>query len=813
MTDVAQQPRKAAPDQDQRDAAVRERGQNVLIDAGAGTGKTSILVDRLVEMVAPCNGARSVSISRVAAITFTRKAAGDLRLRIRERLLQELAGSAPGTKRDDQLRDALAGLDTAYVGTIHSFADRLLRLDPMEAQLSPSYEVAEDDAGLIRETFEVLIHAVETDNLHAELSGTEAVSRANEAAQTLLNALEAGLTAEDRETEWMVYYGLFGLVEGFIRARDLPPPETTPAAFDAAAFQAAAAEFVRLAAAIRAGSRGADWILRTADLLGKLRKYDDPVQISLLFGRQLDAAPRDVTKKNTFAGDNEAWQVWKRFTGRDDQPSLRDQLKEPVDRWLATQLVGLFPVVVALYEKVKARHHQLDQLDLLMKLRSLLANNKRLRSKYQKLFDHIFVDEFQDTDPLQAEIVLYLCEREAAADRWEDVILADGKVTLVGDPKQSIYRFRRADIAMYDRVRAVVMKRQCLETKLSANFRSLPGLIAWLNDRFDRVLGTSPSGQPFDPATGIVFQQRLLVGREGPTTAAVCVVPFDFGDGQKHSADAYRQLEGQVLSRYLRWLVESSNIEIADPVDGRRRRIQYGDIAVLAVTTWRLSLLFPWLDLEGIPYASRGGRLFLEDPPHRQFILGLRALADRTDGVAEAALLRPPFFAIDFTDLLQERASGKQAQAGDERVKRAAEAREMVRELRQRRFDQSPGRTARELLERTAFGRAVALGPNGTQRLTRLRELCLELERIAAQDGLDYDSVTARLREWIERPVELDPPHPVGTEALQVMTVHQAKGLEFPVVVVWDGKGQWRTRPDSFAWRVERDGRGLADGP
>ncbi|HEY3836480.1 MAG TPA: 3'-5' exonuclease, partial [Bryobacteraceae bacterium] len=348
-----------------------------------------------------------------------------------------------------------------------------------------------------------------------------------------------------------------------------------------------------------------------------------------------------------------------------------------------------------------------------------------------------------------------------------------------------------------------------LEVTLSANFRSVPPLIEWLNDRFTRVLGQPPDGRPFDPSTGRVFQQPLAPGREGAALPPVHVVPFDFGDGGKHSVDEYRELEGRVLARYLRWLVEVSDIRVVDPLDGRTRPVRYSDVAILAVSTWRLSLLFSQLDAEGIPYTSRGGTLFLEDPLHRQFLLGLRAIADRDDGVAEAALLRPPFFAVDIADLLNERAATK---AGtdlvDDSVSRARQARDLVRGLRQGRFDRPPGSTARDLLERTAFARSVALGANGTQRLARLRELCLVVEQIAADHGLDYDATSARLREWVERPIQLDPPHPVGTEAIQVTTVHQAKGLEFPVVAIWDGKGRWDTRPESGAWRMERDGRG-----
>ncbi|HEU5322421.1 MAG TPA: UvrD-helicase domain-containing protein, partial [Methylomirabilota bacterium] len=475
---------------------------------------------------------------------------------------------------------------------------------------------------------------------------------------------------------------------------------------------------------------------------------------------------------------------------------------------MATRLARLHPVVVALYEKVKARRQVLDQLDLLIKLRDLLAQNREVRRELQGLFDNIFVDEFQDTDPLQAEIVLFLCERGAAAARWDEVALRDGALTLVGDPKQSIYRFRRADVAMYDRVRQVVMRGAHLPIRLSANFRSAPSLIPWLNDRFERILGASPDGRPFDARSGVVFHQPLAPGREGPRTTPVHVLACDFPDARKHTVEEYRALEGEALARYLRWLVEASDTHVADPLTRQPRRVQYGDIAVLAVSTWNLPLLFEHLDTEAVPYASRGGRLFLADPLSRQLLLGLRALADRDDGVAEAALLRPPFFAVGLGDLLRERAFSAGRVPEDEAVRRVREAKALIGELRRRRLDRPPGATARDLLDRTAFARTVALGPNGAQRLARLRELCLVLEQTAAAEALDYDGATARLREWVTDPVQLDPPHPIGTGAVQVLTVHQAKGLEVPVVVLWDGRAEWDPHLPVEPWRMERDGRG-----
>jgi ATP-dependent helicase/nuclease subunit A len=792
------------PDQPQRDAAVAERARNVVIDAGAGTGKTTILVDRLVEIVAPRDDAPPVSIARIAAITFTRKAAGELKLRIRERFLRELTEAAAGSPREGALREALAGLDTAYVGTIHSFADRLLRLRPVEAELSPSYDVVDDESELVHETFAVLMQAVEGGTLGAELLGAAAAARAEEATRTLLDALAAGIEADSKEQEWGTRYGLDALVQGFVQNRDVPPPDAPAVGLDLRPFREAADEFVGLARGVAGTAPGAMWIARTAALLRRLRAVDDPVRLYRELRRQLDRAPRDrVTKKDTFGGDAVAWKVWKSWIGDDGDRdgSLRDDLMAPLRRWVATRLVRLFPVVVELYERVKARQRQLDQLDLLVKLRDLLARDREARAEFQAMFDHLFVDEFQDTDPLQAEIVLFLCERKPRAATWAEVALAPGRLTIVGDPKQSIYRFRRADVAMYDRVRALVLASGAFEVELSANFRSVPPLIAWFNDRFDRILGRDPRRR-FDPAAGRVFNQPLQPWRSGDAAPAVQMLPFDFGDGDKHNVDQYRELESQVLARYLRWLVEHSGAQVVDPLDRQPRPVRYGDVAVLAISTWRLPMLFPALDAAGVSYASRGGTMFLADPLHRQFLLGLRAVADRDDGVAEAALLRPPFFAVDLADLAIE------ASEVAEPHERVQAARELVRELRRRRHDRSPGATARDLLELTGFGRTVALGPNGAQRLTRLREVCLVVEQLAAAEGLDYDAATARLRQWVDQPVQLDPPHPVLSEAVQILTVHQAKGLEFPVVVLWDGRGQWNARLQNAPWRMERDRRG-----
>jgi len=791
-------PQRPAPDQEHRDGAIHAHGVNVLVDAGAGTGKTTLLVGRLVEMVAPSDdSSKATPLERIAAVTFTRKAAGELKLRVREKLLSELARK-PSPLRRDRLSLALAAADTAFIGTIHGFSDRLLRRRPVEARLSPSYEILEDPSELTHEAFEILLQASEAGRLADELAGTNCPpERAAEAQEHIRAALAAELRTETREGLWHDRHGLDALFEGFILHRDVPPRDAKPPPFQAARAGQAIQEFLALAGQSRGVNPGSRWIGRVADRLSRLAGETDPVVLFREVGAALAYRPGKLRKGVEFEGDPAGWEALKAWDGKKDEPGLEALVTGPLRRWMATRLVRTFPAVVAMYEKVKARHRAVDQVDLLLCLRDLLRSNREVRRDMQSLFDHVFVDEFQDTDPLQAEIVLYLCEDGAVAEHWGDVRLAAGKLTLVGDPKQSIYRFRRADISVYDAVRAIVVKGKHLAVPLTANFRSQPALIAHVNERFDEILGRAEPGKPdFDPEAGTVVNRRLDAGREGVRKGCVVVLPFST---EANRAEPDRLREAEVLATWIRTAVSGE--------------FRHGDIAILAHVTSNVGMLTDELDRLGVPWTARGASLFLEDPLHRQFLLALRALADSSDGIAAAALFREPFFALDLDDLVRARAAG--SGPGDEGIDRARAAQALVQDLRRRRLDRPPGETARDLLERTGLGRAVAFGPNALQRLGRLRELCFELERVAAGDGLDFDGATARLRDWAIDPVGLDPPRPVGGEAVQILSIHQAKGLEFPVVAWWDahakleppkGRTHWFVERTGTAWALEIDG-------
>ncbi len=795
-----------------REAIVAERARNVAVVAGAGTGKTKTIIDRAVELLAPHRaGVEPISIKRLAALTFTRRAAGELRFRIREQLLRELErASRTADQRTGRLRDALSNLDAAFIGTIHGFADRLLRLRPVEAKLSPAYALVEDTAELVRETFARLRRAAEAGNLRAALGEQAAALPAeliDEAAETLRAAARAGLQMQRAEGAWGPLPSVEAVLASMIDTRDVPLalPEVPNAGTYIA--HAAADRLGQMVRSMRGQAPGHRRLRRIGRALHRLHEMSDPNDGAEAFRIVQEAWRGRPLYKRDFENDSTGWSIYGAIRPENTKPgSLAEQLRGP-HRWLAARLVRLFPVLRCMYERVKDEHEVVDYLDLLVKLRDVLRDDPDARRFYQGLFDHIFVDEFQDTDPLQCEIVFFLCEDGASAERWDQARLQPGKLTIVGDPKQSIYRFRRADIVMYDRAAERLRHGGAFEQRLETNFRSRPELIGFYNAQLRRLLGHDPD-KPVDASTGRASYEDLAPD-PNLARAGVCVhaLPYAGAGGEALLAGNGRAVEAQVSARYVRWLLASGR-QVRDPDTREERPLRPNDIAVLACVTTNLRLLLEQFDRLGLEYSARGGTLFLAHPAARQYLLALRALADRDDGVAQAALLQPPFFALDRADLVAGRAAVNGEKIGEARA-RYEEAEALIRDLRRRRHQRSPGATARDLIERTALGRAVVTGRNGRQTLAALYEIAWELERRAAVDDLDYDQATELVRSWAEAPVFLDAPEPLGDGAVRVLSIHQAKGLEFPVVILWDGFQTLSDRGGGL-WRVERDGSAWA---
>ncbi len=510
--------RAPLPDQEVRDELVKSR-RNVFIDAGAGTGKTYTIVERLLELVAPEDpDTPRIEMEKVAAITFTRRAAGELKTRLRSRCLDKLRETSRNEdpRRRDRLQQVLERLSSGFVGTIHSFADRMLSQRPVESSLSPSYRIAEDTEQLVERTYGALMGGIRRQALEDEFHEPPDLDL-DEVGTTLQLLLDAGVPEEDRGDGYQRSFGLESLVRSWIESRELSEP-TIPKAVDVSAIHRALRDGLDQLTRLPTDADQPSGVrFLTREVLPAFKhalRQDSPPELFRILNRVYAKPPLAKSGRygNLSAGDFEhdrAKGMQASLSETSDgkilktndycrvEPTYRERIIQPLRRWMSHQLVPVRKAVIELYEQVKQEQGVVDQTDLLIKLRNLLRDNKDVRDDLKERYDHILVDEFQDTDPLQCEIVFFLSEAPdtTPADSWSRVELEKGALTVVGDPKQSIYRFRRADIQTFASAAARLKDQGALVGTLRTNFRSVPGLIEVYNRCFGDFLGRSDSSR------------------------------------------------------------------------------------------------------------------------------------------------------------------------------------------------------------------------------------------------------------------------------------------------------------------------------
>ena len=460
--------------------------RNVVVTAGAGTGKTTLLVERCVNLL--MRPSDPVEMTELVALTFTNKAANEMKARLRDRL-EVLAGhrtGGPAAKEaeaaaldalrerysittDDihgRARKALQQLERAQIGTIHSFAAALLRLYPLETGLNPQFR--EDDGRLRKRQFDTGWGLW----LDEELSGTG--PRTEEWKKILgrfsldrLGELALALCADNVDLDGLQRPGgpddpagvlgqwLRGLEDAITDLIHRHPKQR------------------RIEQALAVGRR----VIQAAG--GGGASVDDE-ELSLLRGL---TAPKDWAQEDFHHARNLVTDV---------------RALAQVDPVEIHRLCALLVPFARQCREDFARHGLVTFDGLLVRSRDLLRDHPRIREELKTRFKAILVDEFQDTDPLQYEIILWLCEEPSRrAASWRDIRLAPGKLFVVGDPKQSIYGFRGADIAAYLQVvKEVIQAQNGVEYRLTANFRSDARILDVVNGVFEHLIREEPGLQP-----------------------------------------------------------------------------------------------------------------------------------------------------------------------------------------------------------------------------------------------------------------------------------------------------------------------------
>ena len=756
-------------DQDIRTAATTDLDACFFLEAGAGTGKTRILVDRVVEIVR--RGA--ARIEQVVVITFTEKAAGELRARVRDSLHERFEHAREPER--SRYRAALRDLVSAHIETIHAFASGLLREFPLEARINPGFQQLDEVASRVdfQEQWADWIWNIQGPHFAA-------VERCVRLGMTLGTVHQvAGILDRHREL------GLSG------EAARLPGAERFLRRWQE--LRTAGAELAN------ACTRDDDRCLRSFHALRQqLQAVErlaghttEPARTAMV-----EAALHEVAVRPE-RGNRRNWRPPEAL------PKMREVQKEAGDL-LARLRSGLnddalYRLCTALRAFVtsaaaaRRRAGKLNFDDLLIEARALIAGNAGVRAELRDRFRFLLVDEFQDTDPLQAEMVFLLAAEGPAAGvrseprSWQEVTLQPGKLFIVGDPKQSIYRFRRADIDTYLRAKAVYRRqppRRARIESVSQNFRSLPQITDWVNATFAGVLkpsrqfpGAQPEYQPIHP-----FRQAAAEPR------VVLMYPESFL-AESRLGDL-RQAEAHAVARLISDLTENPRWQISAEQDGAAgmRRIALRDICILVETRTAVELYTEELARNGVPYIVDGGRDFFQHQEINDLAAILRAIDDPSDQVSLVAALKSAAFCCSDVDLLQHRLDhGSFSILG-----RAFPDTPVGGALRRLAglYRAKSELTLPFLVDRAIRANYLAepllITSRERQRVANLRAI---VDRAAEFAVNEADALRPFVR-WLtsrqgesagERDLHLAES---DDDVVRVMTVHGAKGLEFPVVIL-----------------------------
>ncbi len=752
-----------------RTRAQSETGSSFLVEASAGTGKTTTLVSRMLTLVLE----RNVQLRKIAAMTFTEKAAGEMKTKLRQELEKE---AAAGTGAALRARQAILELESAEVSTIHSFCARLLRERPVEAGADPDF-VAGDEllaADLAEEAFETwfdrtartagspvaaaLLAGAEPEGIHKLAVGlyenrlvlgrttlpTDAREEAIESLDRSIEAfeqVEGALSSSKRKTAQLsqvrTYVAGLGSVRKALAAREAPPPLP---------------EGIKLSVA---------WPEEAREAVKEARLLVEPVEELL---RALPFVPT------------------------------------------LTALVGeIRTSFFRTVEEAKSERGVLDFDDLLLKARDLLKKSTAARRHFHARFDTLVVDEFQDTDPVQAEIVMRLAAPpDGQGEDWTALKPEPGRLFLVGDPKQSIYRFRRADVEAYREAAKQIAVKLPLET----NFRSSIPLIEFVN-----VVGSTLLPEPEPGSPWMVPYSDLSPGPKAaatPSPGVLFLAPSPPEPSTKRGStpdgddDAEDEEQIKVNEKEARAV---ANLLLARFSAGER---PWGRIAVLVPRHAAIELLQEALREKRIPFLLEGGKSFYRREETAAAVAALSAIDDPGDAVSVVAALKSFLFGLSDVELLDAAEAGVRFEdlSSVPEGSPLRPAVDLIRRLHEARHKRPFAETLADLLRATqafasAENGAVVNPVQAAANLERLLVLARDLDR----ERLSFREAVGRLR----RRTEQDGPEPAArveeADAVRLMTLHKAKGLEFPVVVLADfGFKERKRRGEKAAVICEKAG-------
>jgi ATP-dependent helicase/nuclease subunit A len=733
-----------AQDEEARRVVRESLAETLFVEAGAGTGKTRALVDRIVALV--CN---EVPIEQIAAITFTERAAAELRERVRAGL-EEAGRQQPG--KSETIDTALASLDRAQISTIHAFCQAIVRTDAPEAGVDPDFEV--------QDVLMTTRRMQERWRRYLEELGDDATAR-----HVIDRLLSLGLRVGELE-QLALELAHRGELAEILAAHPLTAAEPEWPNLE------------RLATHLRSlgletvppGDKVLDRIHGVLGVIDAIMARPDSEREELLAA---GAQPLSSTSRGTSAAN------WGSAAGKDAALNAIEDVSEELNDLLAVlraaSLAAVMPRLLEFVnrdETARGREGSLTFDDLILRARRLLAAGgepvRSLRNRYQVLL----IDEFQDTDPAQVQIAT------AFATDPNTRRLGPGRLFLVGDPKQSIYRFRRADMATYAHTRERMEEAGAQTPELALNRRSRGMILEWVNGVFERLIGRGDQPEVQPPYNAIHPQRDVDI--RGPGVATM-------GGSLAVTAREVRAVEAAQLAALCRRAIDES-WQVADRPNETVRDARFRDIAILLPRRTGLIALERALAEAGVPYRVESGSLIYRTQEVRDLVNCLTAIDDPADEVAVVAALRSPAFACSDIDLARHRAAGRRFAYHHRDIENwdgpVGNGLQALAGFHKARHDGSLA----VLVERFALARGtIETGVLDQRDRNSFRRARFMIERARAFEAAGQESLRAFVA-WLESQSEAAILDNEGAsvdddeDAVRVLTIHGAKGLEFPIV-------------------------------
>jgi ATP-dependent helicase/nuclease subunit A len=741
------------PDEDPRRRIKTDLDTNLLVEAGAGSGKTHAMVGRMLALIRT----GTATVDEIAAVTFTRKAASELRERFQIRLEQAHSESlaSADTAGRDRFRAALAGIDRCFIGTIHAFCGRLLRERPLDAGVSPEFQE---------------ISGPEQDRFRAEC-WTRFLERLSTDGDPLLGRLAAvGVRPSQLQ-------GLFRDIAAHPDV-EFPADEVpSPAAAEVDRWRRALGALLGDTLALMPEDEpagGWDPLQNMARNLRRTRLYPGWQGAPCFLDALADAVLRG--HKPTYNRWPAAHAVIHALKARWDELAAEDgAARGLVRRWHAHRypvLLGFAREAAGFYAQERIRTGRLDFQDLLLLTARLLRTSADAREDLGSRYRRLLVDEFQDTDPVQAEVLLLLAAEDAAGGDWTRAVPRPGALFVVGDPKQSIYRFRRADISVYNQVKARFRAFGDVLT-LIANFRSTSPIERIVERVFDDETRFPPEETP--------HQARFAPLATDPTRsvdgAGIFFYQFDTpGNGPFSGA----RVAGPDCAALASWVAAG-----VEPREKGGRGEPPGNFLVLTRTKSELATYAAALEACGVPVQVSGAGIGMEEEL-QDLVLLLQALIDPSDGIRVVAVLEGLFFGLSHADLFEHvRLGGRFDIARAEQLEgspAAAALKRLNRFWRLTRRLPADAAVAAIVEELGILPHTVA-GELGATRAGALL-YALDALRSAALDGeCSLPGAVEVLLMALEQEVDT-PLDPGRADVVRLMNLHKVKGLEADTVIL-----------------------------